>query len=151
MPGRLVRYAESLAWRSTVADFRRRYDVHPTFDFRRGSNVYGAGRIRLGARSYIGNNTYLQGAAGATLTVGDPTDSEGLELQVIAAVVIGGGSLSGGEGSVLGSLIGAFLMAVIRTGAIHLGLRNWVQEVVTGAIIVIAVAVDRVRARSMAT
>jgi ribose transport system permease protein len=83
----------------------------------------------------------------STLTVGDPTDSIGLELTVIAAVVIGGGSLSGGEGSVLGTVLGALLMTVIRTGNTHLGLRNWVQEMVTGAIIVVAVALDRVRGR----
>lgn len=81
----------------------------------------------------------------STLTVGDPTDSLGLELTVIAAVVIGGGSLSGGEGSVLGTVLGALLMTVIRTGNTHLGLRSWVQEMVTGAIIVVAVAIDRVR------
>jgi ribose transport system permease protein len=78
----------------------------------------------------------------ATLTVGDPTDSVGLELEVIASVVIGGGSLTGGKGSVLGALFGAFLMTVIRTGCTHVGLPNWVQELVTGAIIVLAVALD---------
>ena len=91
----------------------------------------------------------LAGVAGvmefSTLTVGDPTDSIGLELEVIAAVVIGGGSLSGGEGTILGSLIGAMLMTVIRTGCTHVGLANWVQEIVTGGIIVVAVALDRVR------
>jgi ribose transport system permease protein len=91
----------------------------------------------------------LAGLAGvmefSTLTVGDPTDSVGLELEVIAAVVIGGGSLSGGEGTITGSLIGAFLMTVIRTGCTHVGLPNWVQEIVTGGIIVTAVALDRVR------
>ena len=93
----------------------------------------------------------LTGVAGimefSTLTVGDPTDSFGLELEVIAAVVIGGGSLSGGEGSIRGSLIGALLMTVIKTGGTHLGLPNWVQEIATGAIIVAAVAVDRLRKR----
>jgi ribose transport system permease protein len=91
----------------------------------------------------------LTGVAGviefSTLTVGDPTDSFGLELEVIAAVVIGGGSLSGGEGSIRGSLIGALLMTVIKTGGTHLGLPNWVQEIVTGGIIVAAVAFDRLR------
>ncbi len=91
----------------------------------------------------------LVGVAGvmefSTLTVGDPTDSVGLELEVIAAVVIGGASLSGGEGSVSGALVGAFLMTVIKTGCTHLGLSNWVQEIVTGVIIVVAVAFDRVR------
>lgn len=91
----------------------------------------------------------LTGIAGimefATLTVGDPTDSNGLELEVIAAVVIGGGSLFGGEGSIRGTLIGALLMTVIRTGGTHLGLPNWVQQIVTGGIIVTAVAIDRLR------
>src|SRR5262249_55860270 len=47
---------------------------------------------------------------------GDPTVADGLELQVIAAVVIGGGSLSGGEGTVLGTLIGCLLMSVLNNG-----------------------------------
>jgi ribose transport system permease protein len=82
------------------------------------------------------------------LTVGDPTAAVGLELDVIAAVVIGGGSLSGGEGSVFGSLVGALIMSVIRSGCSQMGLDNWVQEVVTGAVIVVAVALDRLRHRS---
>jgi ribose transport system permease protein len=95
----------------------------------------------------------LAGLAGVielgTLTVGDPTDSIGLELDVIASVVVGGGSLSGGKGSVAGALIGALLMTVIKTGCTHLGLPNWVQHIVTGGIIVaaVAVALDRLRRR----
>lgn len=81
------------------------------------------------------------------LTVGDPTVAVGLELDVIAAVVIGGGSLSGGEGSVLGMIVGALIMAVIRSGCSQMGLPNWVQEIVTGGIIVLAVALDRLRHR----
>lgn len=80
------------------------------------------------------------------LSVGDPTVAVGLELQVIAAVVIGGGSLSGGEGSILGSLIGAVIMTTISAGGSHMGLPNWVQEIVTGLIIVAAVALNRWRA-----
>jgi ribose transport system permease protein len=83
------------------------------------------------------------------LTVGDPTVAVGLELDVIAAVVIGGGSLSGGEGTVLGSLVGAFIMTVIRAGTSQMGLPNWVQEIVTGTIIVVAVAIDRWRHRRL--
>jgi ribose/xylose/arabinose/galactoside ABC-type transport system permease subunit len=77
------------------------------------------------------------------LTVGDPTVAMGVELDVIAAVVIGGGSLSGGEGSILGSIVGALIMTVIRSGCAQMGLPNWVQEMVTGCIIVLAVAIDR--------
>jgi ribose transport system permease protein len=79
------------------------------------------------------------------LTIGDPTVAQGLELSVIAAVVIGGASLSGGEGSIFGALVGAFIMNTIATGASQLGWPNWIQEIVTGAIIVIAVALDRWR------
>ena len=83
------------------------------------------------------------------LTVGDPTVAVGLELDVIAAVVIGGGSLSGGEGSVLGSIVGALIMTTIRSGCSQMGLPNWVQEIITGTIIIVAVAVDRLRHRRL--
>ncbi len=81
------------------------------------------------------------------LTIGDPTTASGLELDVIAAVVIGGASLSGGQGYVFGSLIGALLMTVIANGCAKLDLRNWVQEMVTGGIIVVAAIVDHLRRR----
>lgn len=94
-------------------------------------------------------SSMLVGIAGvmefSTLTVGDPTDSVGLELDVIAAVVIGGAPLAGGEGSILGSVFGALLMTVIRTGAVHMGMPSWVQHIVTGVIIFVAVAIDRAR------
>ncbi|MBI2393823.1 MAG: ABC transporter permease [Deltaproteobacteria bacterium] len=93
----------------------------------------------------------LAGLAGvmafSTLTVGDPTTAVGLELDVIAAVVIGGASLAGGEGSIVGAVIGACLMTVVKTGATHVGLPNWVQEIVTGGIILVAAALDRLRHR----
>ncbi|MFC1760649.1 ABC transporter permease [Planctomycetota bacterium] len=78
---------------------------------------------------------------------GDPTGALGLELDVIAAVVIGGGSLSGGEGSVIGSLIGAMIMTVIRTGCQLNGWPTWVTQIVTGGVIVTAVTLDRLRHR----
>jgi ribose transport system permease protein len=78
---------------------------------------------------------------------GDPTTADGLELQVIAAVVIGGGSLSGGEGTVLGTLIGCVIMSVLNNGCVHAGIPNATQDVIIGAIIVAAVALDRFRRR----
>lgn len=91
----------------------------------------------------------LTGVAGllqfSRISVGDPTVAEGVELDVIAAVVIGGGSLLGGRGSVPGTLVGAAIMTVIQIGCSQLGLANWVQQIVTGGIIVSAVALDRVR------
>jgi ribose/xylose/arabinose/galactoside ABC-type transport system permease subunit len=79
------------------------------------------------------------------LSVGDPTAAIGLELDVIAAVIIGGGSLAGGKGTVLGTVAGAAIMTVIQVGCSQQGLPNWVQQIVTGTIIVFAVALDRAR------
>ena len=94
-------------------------------------------------------NAALAGLAGllqfSRLAVGDPTVAVGLELDVIAAVIIGGGSLLGGRGTIIGTAIGAAIMTVIQVGCSQLGLANWVQQIVTGGIIVVAVAIDRVR------
>ena len=79
------------------------------------------------------------------LRQGDPTVAAGSELDIIAAVVIGGGSLNGGEGSILGSMIGALIMAFLRNGCQQVGWPNYIQEIIIGAIIVVAVAVDRWR------
>lgn len=81
----------------------------------------------------------------ATLKIGNPTEGVGLELQIIAAVVIGGGSLSGGRGSVSGALAGAAIMAVIRSGCDQLEVPNPYQEILIGVIIIAAVALDRLR------
>jgi ribose transport system permease protein len=79
------------------------------------------------------------------LRQGDPTVAVGAELDIIAAVVIGGGSLSGGEGSILGSMIGALIMAFLRNGCQQMGWPNYIQEIIIGGIIIIAVAIDRFR------
>lgn len=76
---------------------------------------------------------------------GDPTTADGLELKVIAAVVIGGASLSGGEGSVVGTLIGCLIMSVLDNGCVHAGIPNPTQDVIIGVIIVAAVTLDRIR------
>lgn len=76
---------------------------------------------------------------------GDPTTAAGMELDIIAAVVIGGASLSGGEGSVLGALVGALLMTTIRNGCSMNGIPSQWTEIITGVIIVAAVIIDRLR------
>ncbi|WP_035608295.1 ABC transporter permease [Haloferula sp. BvORR071] len=78
---------------------------------------------------------------------GDPTTAVGLELDVIASVVIGGASLSGGEGTVLGALIGALLMTTIRMGCNLNGIPTPWTEIITGVIIIVAVIIDRLRHR----
>jgi ribose transport system permease protein len=80
------------------------------------------------------------------LRQGDPTVAVGVELDVIAAVVIGGASLSGGEGSIAGAMIGALVMAFLRNGSQQMGWPNYVQEIIIGVVIVLAVAADRWRA-----
>lgn len=79
------------------------------------------------------------------LTQGDPSVAVGLELDVIAAVVIGGASLSGGSGSILGSMIGALIMAVLRNGSNQSGWPTYMQEIIIGVVIILAVGLDRLR------
>ena len=83
----------------------------------------------------------------AKLNVGNPTSGVGLELKVIAATVIGGASLSGGRGTILGTLAGALLMQTIATGCTQLEIRNPSQDIILGVIIVAAVTVDQIRQR----
>lgn len=96
-----------------------------------------------------GSAGLLFGLAGvmqmSRLRQGDPTVAIGTELDVIAAVVIGGASLNGGEGSILGAMIGALIMAFLRNGCQQMGWPNYVQEIIIGGIIVLAVAIDRWR------
>ena len=79
------------------------------------------------------------------LRLGDPTVAVGLELDIIAAVIIGGASLSGGSGTVLGSIVGALIMAVLRNGSQQMGWPNYFQEIIIGVVIIAAVFLDRFR------
>ena len=93
----------------------------------------------------------LTGLAGmieaSRLMTGQPTAGQGYELQAIAAVVIGGGSLRGGEGTVLGTLVGAFIMGLLANGSDLLGISPYVQQAIIGAVIILAVTVDELRKR----
>ena len=97
----------------------------------------------------------LAGLAGmietSRLMTGQPTAGISYELQVIAAVVIGGGSLAGGEGTVIGTLIGAFIMGLLSNGSDLLGVNPYWQQVIIGAVIILAVALDEARKRRFAT
>lgn len=97
----------------------------------------------------------LTGLAGmieaSRLMTGQPTAGQGYELQAIAAVVIGGGSLRGGEGSVVGTLIGAFIMGLLANGSDLLGINPYVQQAIIGGTIILAVSLDELRKRRMAT
>ena len=94
----------------------------------------------------------LAGVAGlinaSLFTSGNPKFGEGEELQVIAAVVVGGTSLAGGEGRILGTLIGAFIIAVIYSGMNQTGVGEHMQKVVFGLLILAAVLLDQLKKRS---
>jgi ribose transport system permease protein len=96
----------------------------------------------------------LTGLAGmieaSRLMTGQPTAGQGYELQAIAAVVIGGGSLHGGEGSVIGTLIGAFIMGLLANGSDLLGISPYLQQAIIGGVIILAVTVDELRKRRVA-
>ncbi len=103
-------------------------------------------RLKLWIYSAAGFFFGLAGVAQMSrLRQGDPTVAIGVELDVIAAVVIGGGSLSGGRGSIAGSMVGALVMAFLRNGCQQMGWPPYIQEIIIGVIIVAAVAADRSR------
>lgn len=82
--------------------------------------------------------------------IGQPTTAVMYELFVIAAVIIGGASFKGGEGSIIGTIIGALTITILYMGGQQMGWPKWVQEMVIGGIIIIAVALDRIRHRKVA-
>ena len=84
---------------------------------------------------------------GSRLNSAQPALGAGYELDAIAAVVIGGTSLSGGEGTILGTIIGAFIMSVLTNGLRILSVPQEWQMVVTGGIVIVAVYADRLRRR----
>jgi ribose transport system permease protein len=96
----------------------------------------------------------LTGLAGmieaSRLMTGQPTGGLGYELTAIAAVVIGGGSLRGGEGGVVGTLIGAFIMGLLSNGSDLLGTNPYWQQVIIGGVIILAVSFDELRKRRTA-
>ena len=135
-----------------------RYTVFGRHAFALGSNEATArlcgvavGRTKVAIYALGG---MLFGIAGvyqfARLSSGTPMSGVGLELEIIAAVVIGGGSLNGGRGSVLGTFAGAAITAVIRSGCTQLELGDPLQRMLLGVIIICAVVIDQFRQRRLA-
>jgi ribose transport system permease protein len=83
----------------------------------------------------------------ARLGVAAPTAAIGYELDVIAAAVVGGTSFSGGEGTILGVLIGAAIMQVLRNGLVLVGISAYWLQAVQGLVIVVAIMLDQLRKR----
>ncbi len=125
-----------------------------------GRNIFALGSNREAARLSginIRRTTYgvyifsaaVCSIAGVLLTArlgnGVPTAGDGYELDAIAASVVGGASLDGGEGSVIGTVLGAMIMATLRQGGTLLGVNSFILEIIIGSLIVIAVLLDKLR------
>jgi len=125
------------------------------YTFAIGSNreaaVYAGIPVKFHTTAVYAIGGMLTGLAGmieaSRLMTGQPTAGQGYELQAIAAVVIGGGSLQGGEGSVMGTLVGAFIMGLLSNGSDLLGVSPYLQQAIIGAVIILAVTLDEVRKR----
>ena len=125
-----------------------------------GRNIYAFGSNKEAARLSgidVRKTTYgvymfsaiVCSIAGILLTArlgnGVPTSGSGYELDAIAASVVGGASLDGGEGSVIGTVLGAVIMATLRQGGTLLGINAFIVEIIIGSLIVIAVLLDKLR------
>jgi ribose transport system permease protein len=123
-----------------------------------GSNREAARLSGIPVRRYVGLVYVISGAlaglggmiAASRVFSGQPNYGTGLELDVIAAVVIGGASLFGGQGTIVGTLIGAFLIALIRNGSVLLDVNLFYQQIIIGVVIWLAVYWDQFRRRRIA-
>ena len=123
-----------------------------------GSNLEAARLSGIPIRRYLTSVYVISGAlagfggmiAASRVNSGQPNFGIGLELDVIAAAVIGGASLFGGQGTVVGTLIGAFLVALIRNGSVLLDVNTFYQQVIIGVVIWLAVIWDQYRRRRLA-
>jgi ribose transport system permease protein len=105
-------------------------------------------RVKVMVYSLCGFLTAIGGVLmTARLGVAAPTAAQGYELDVIAAAVVGGTSLMGGEGTILGVLIGAAIMQVLRNGLVLVGVSAYWLQAVQGLVIVVAIMLDQLRKR----
>lgn len=125
-----------------------------------GRNIYAFGSNKEAARlsginvrkttyGVYAFSAFVCSIAGILLTArlgnGVPTAGTGYELDAIAASVVGGASLDGGEGSVIGTVLGAAIMATLRQGGTLLSINSFIVEIIIGSLIVIAVLLDKMR------
>jgi len=101
-------------------------------------------RVRVGVLTFNGLASALGALLGVTQAqTADPNLGTGYELDVIAAVIIGGAKLTGGSGTVLGSVLGLLLIKMIQNGLVIAGVSIYLLVVVSGLVVIVAVAIDR--------
>jgi len=140
-----------------AAGFLLRYTVFGVQVYAVGSNEQTARlcgvnveRVKIWVYTLGGIAMGLAGILQASrLRSGQPTTAVGLELDIIAAVVVGGGSLMGGEGTIFGSVVGAFIIRILRNGCVIVGISPHVQRIIIGLIIIAAVFADQLRRRTL--
>jgi ribose transport system permease protein len=143
----LVLYAVAHVLMSRMALGRYIYAVGGNVEAARISGV-AVGRVLRFSYATSGALAGLGGVILASqLKSGAPTYGQSYELYVIAAVVVGGTSLSGGEGRIFGTLIGALIIAVIQNGMNLTGVESYTQKVVLGLVILAAVLIDMIKKR----
>jgi ribose transport system permease protein len=139
----------ALSWLLQLTPYGRR--VYATGGGREAAYLSGVPVKRIVASTYTWCGA-LAGVAGvmlaARLQSGQPTAGEFYELTAIAAVVLGGASLSGGEGVLYKSIIGVFIMIVLGNSLNLLNVDSYWQRIAVGAVIIAAAAADRLRSRS---
>lgn len=113
-----------------------RLSGHDTFIFKVAAFVISGLTVGIGAIVYM-----------ARLTIASPILGTGFELNAIAAVIIGGTSLNGGRGSLIGTFLGACLIGVLADGLILIGVGDFVRQMITGGVIILAVILDSYRAK----
>jgi ribose/xylose/arabinose/galactoside ABC-type transport system permease subunit len=101
-------------------------------------------RVQIGVLVVLGLTAGFSGVLGVAQSgSADPNAGAGFELDVIAAVIIGGAAISGGRGTILASLLGILLIGEVRNGLVIIGASIYGQIIVSGALVIIAVAIDR--------
>ena len=113
-----------------------RLSGHDTFWLKVAAFVISGLTVGIGAIVYM-----------ARLTIASPILGTGFELNAIAAVIIGGTSLNGGRGSLIGTFLGACLIGVLADGLILIGVGDFVRQMITGGVIILAVILDSYRAK----